>query len=172
MRKGVISAVLLVALAALAACGSSLGKTRTYEFGDLFTIEYPEAWHVYDEIEQRIVLFSPEEGDLSDETPRPAFVILLGATDVVGVSEESTQEFVQGMEVNKVGEIESIKVGGKPAFRQSFEGGEGEAITALQGWVLQAGESPPITILAVAPTGDWKEFEDSSEAMLSTFEFK
>jgi len=172
MRKGIVLAVLVAALVVLAACGSPLGKTKTHEFGDLLTVEYPEAWHVYDEPEES-VLFSPEEGDLEDETPRPMFVIMpapMGGG--VEVSEEVMQSMIESMTVGGVGDMESLKVGGKPAFRQSFEGGEDEFVAALQGWIGLAGDSTPIAIIALAPNGDWKEYEKIFEAMLATLKFK
>jgi len=174
MRKVRVLAVLLVALVVLAGCGggSSLGKTKTYELGDLLTIEYPEAWHVYDESGMGVLL-SPEEGDLEDQTPRPMFVMMAAPMgEEVELSEESMQELVQSMDVNEVGAIEGLKVGGKPAFRQSFEGGEDEFIAEQQGWILAAGEPSPVAVIAVAPTGDWKEYEGIFEAMLSTLKFK
>ena len=173
MRKERVLAVLLVALVVLVGCGGSpLGKTKTHEFGDVLTVEYPEAWHVYDEAGESVLL-SPKEGALMDETPRPMFVILSVPMGSEGeVSEEALQEFVKVMEVNEVGEIKSLKVGGKPAFRQSFEGGEDEFVAELRGWIGMAGDSTPIAIAVLAPNADWKEYEDIFEAMLSTVKFK
>ena len=173
MRKERVLAVLLVALIVLAGCGgSSLGKTKTYELGDLLTIDYPEAWHVYDRSGDGVLL-SPQEGDLDDETPRPMFLMMAAPVgEEVEVSEQGTQELVQGMGVNVVGEIESLKVGGKPAFRQSFAGGEEEFIAEQQGWILLAGDPSPIAVIALSPTGNWKEHKDIFEAMLATLKFK
>jgi hypothetical protein len=154
-----VFSALLAAFILLAACGSDpMPDTKTYYLGNSAAIEYPADWHA--DGEEGGVLLSPEPGGIWDTSPRPVFIAALGA--------------LSGADTDQ---MNRIKVGGKPAFRRSFDASESEnaavGFSGMKGWIIIVDtDGEQLQIIAMAPPIAWEDHKAIFEAMLSRMRFK
>jgi hypothetical protein len=143
-----------------------------------YSIAYPAGWQVMDMGEMVILIKDPAA--MSTGTPTAVIIsadtveAFLGGA-LVGVTEEQLGAALltvaaQMGEDLKLGEVETLTVGGLPAARAEGTGTADDGVTPMTGCLtLVLGDTHAAMIMAVAPAGQWEAFEPLFEAMLDTF---
>jgi hypothetical protein len=139
---------------------------------DGLRVWYPAGWFVFEEDGS---FYSPVQLNLNADLASPVFAVSeVMPHDGDGVPQASPQELaegaINGFPARTMGAVTPVTIGGYTWYRASLTdlvGFEGSSL----GWIAAYADMSGVRIvLAVAPTGEWHQYEDIFELMFQSME--
>jgi hypothetical protein len=165
-------ASLLMILILTAACGGRI-PTKTYELGEVLTIEYPEDWQIEENLFEGfgVVVFSPEERDFSTGLGLGIFYIPAFMTVEGTDAGTFLRDFARDTELGDLGENETVRSGANEWQQAEFEYKDEDE--EIQGKIM-ATEVPDgfVLIVAAAQPDTLSEYNRYYDVMLRSVTFK